>query len=190
MNLESGGRSAKPGASMATNRSYLRRPHRTALSPDQAMDLWLGPRPQDELAPFPSDEARRAAWTLHGPRLAVPSSPGRRPMAWWQYDAPIPWPGIDRERSTLYAAGLLGEEERRVLAAEWRLDFDRAQKPDFWLCLGPGEWLEGRAARRAHYRWADIPRPLIRKWTAERKRAAQTIRKLEAEAIKPSRIDV
>jgi hypothetical protein len=77
-------------------------------------------------------------------------------MAWWSYEAPIPWPGYERERSTLYAAGLLGEDEKAELEAEWRREFDRAQEPGFTICLGPGEHLEGAAARRVHFRWADI----------------------------------
>ena len=91
-------------------------------------------------------------------------------------------PGCDRERSTLHAGGLLGEEEKAVLEAEWREDFERGYDPDFALSLGPDEHLTGAAARGALYRWADIPRQLVRRWTAERKRAAQTIRKLEAAA--------
>ena len=169
---------------MATNRSYIRRPHRSRISADQEMDLWLGSGPQGEPRQFANDDARRAAWLLHGERLVgvLPSSPGRRAMAWWRYDSPIPWPGYEAERSTLYAAGLLGEEEKTVLEAEWRREFERGCDPDFVLCLGPDEHLTDAAARRALYRWADIPRQLVRQWTAERKRAAQTIHELEASA--------
>jgi hypothetical protein len=90
-------------------------------------------------------------------------------MAWWHYDSPLPWPGYDTERSALYAAGLLGEEEKAQLESEWRHDFERAANPGFVLTLSPDEHLTGAAARRAHYRWADIPAQLVRKWTAERK---------------------
>jgi hypothetical protein len=167
---------------MPTKRSYRRRPHRSRITPDQEMDLWLGSGPIGEPRQFASPEARQAAWLLHRDRLlgVLPGVPGRRPQAWWSYDSPIPWPGYDSERSTLYEAGLLGAEEAHALEAEWRAAFARAAEPGFWLCLGPGEFLEGQPAKRAHYRWADIPRELVRKWTAERKRAVQTIRKLEA----------
>jgi hypothetical protein len=133
---------------------------------------------------FASDDERRAAWIRDRDRLLAmfSSGPGRRPQAWWRYDAPtagVRWPGLDRERSTLYQAGLLDEAEKAELEADWRREFDDAQDPDFWICLGPGEILEGAAARRAHYREADIPRELIRKWTAERRRQVKTIRELE-----------
>ena len=170
---------------MPTNRSYIRRPHRSSLGPDQELDLWLGCGPRGNPVQFASDEARKAAWLLHRDRMTVPSAPGRRAQAWWRYDAPIPRHGIDRERSTLYAAGLLGEAEKAALEVAWRADFERGQDPDFEISMGPDEHLDGSAARRAHYRWADIPRELVHKWTAERKRAARTIRKLEAGSCQP-----
>ena len=148
-------------------------PLRRRLSPDQELDLWLG---SCVAGAFASDDERRAAWIRDRDRLsALFAAPGKRPMAWWQYEAPIPWPGLDRQASTLYAAGLLAESEKAELEADWRAEFDRAQEEGFWLCLGPGEQLEGAAARRAHYRWADIPRILIKRWTAERTRQTQTI---------------
>ena len=114
---------------MPTNRSYIA--PRSSLTADQEMDLWLGSGPQGEPRQFASDEARRAAWLLHRDRLAgvLLLAPGRRAQAWWRYDSPIPWPGIDRERSTLYAAGLLGEAEKAVLECEWREDFEPARQP-------------------------------------------------------------
>ncbi|MGO8918026.1 MAG: hypothetical protein ACLQJR_19150 [Stellaceae bacterium] len=169
---------------MSTKRSFLRHPYRARLTADQEMDLWLGSGPQGDPQQFAGAAARRAAWLLHRDRLAgvLPSSPGRRAQAWWQYEAPIPWPGYEAERSALYAAGLLSEEERTVLETEWRHEFERGCDPGFTLSLGPDEHLTGAAARRALYRWADIPRQLVRQWTAERKRAAQTIHELEASA--------
>jgi hypothetical protein len=169
---------------MATNRSYIRRPHRSRITADQELHLWMGGGPSGNPQQFASAETRRAAWQLHRGRLVgvLPSAPGRRPQAWWEYEASIAWPGYDRERSTLYAAGLLGEEEKAALEAEWRREFERGCDPDFVLCLGPDEHLTDAAARRALYRWADIPRQLVRQWTAERKRAAQTIHELEASA--------
>ena len=162
-------------------------PLRRRLSPDQELDLWLGPC---VAGAFASDDERRAAWIRDRDRLsALFAAPGKRPMAWWQYEAPIPWPGIERQASTLYEAGLLGDEERAELERDWRQEYDDAQDPEFWICLGPGERLEGAAARRAHYRWADIPRSLVKRWTAERKRQARTIRQLqdaaECESVLP-----
>lgn len=165
---------------MATNRSYIRRPHRTRITADQEMDLSFGAGPRGNPEPFASPEARRAAWLRHRHLLIgkLPSSPGRRPHAWWQYDSPVPWPGYEREQSTLHQADLLGDDERAALEAEWRRQFDRAWQPEFFFCGGPDDFLEGAAARRAHYRWADIPKELVKRWTAERQRAGQTIKEL------------
>jgi hypothetical protein len=80
------------------------------------MDLWLGPSPY--LAPvFDSDEQRRELWFRHRDQMMEQhGSRGRRPVAWWRYEAcELRWPGYDRERSTLYEAGLLGEAERAEL---------------------------------------------------------------------------
>jgi len=143
------------------------------------MDLWLGQCGADPV--FASPEARKAAWLLHRDRLAgvVPSSPGRRAMAFWEYDSTIAFPGPDRERSALYDAGLLGEEEAHALETEWRAEFARSWQAGFTVCLGPGEFRTGASARRAHYAWADIPKPLLKRWMEERRNATRTIRQLE-----------
>jgi hypothetical protein len=113
-------------------------------------------------------------------------------MAWWDYESPIPYPGRDYAAATLYEAGLLTEGEISELTARWREDFERAQEPGFGLCIGfakPSDpvatWLEGNAARRAHYRWAGIPRDLLKRWTAQHRHRSKTIRELE-EAAEPS----
>ena len=57
------------------------------------------------------------AWARNRDRLLAGYRHGRRPMAWWQFEAgDLRYPGYDREQSTLYRAGLLGEEERAELA--------------------------------------------------------------------------
>jgi hypothetical protein len=142
------------------------------------MDLWLGAGPLNDPQPFASAEARAAAWQRHREHLIrkLPSSPGKRPVAWWQYDSPVPYPGPDKERSALYLAGLLGAEEKVELEAEWREAFARAQRLGFMFCTGPGEVLHGEAARRALYRWSDIPAGLIRRWSTARRRNARIIR--------------
>src|SRR5262249_52527742 len=73
---------------------------------------------------------------------------------------------------------LLTPEERAELEVEWRQDFEDAQAPDFWLCVGPGENLSGAAARRAWYRDRGIPRALLKRWSAARRRRDRTVRKL------------
>ena len=57
---------------------------------------------------------------------------------------------------------------------------ERAQQPDFFHCEGPGRFLKGEPAKRAHYQWADIPRALVKQRTAQRRRRGRTIRELEA----------
>src|SRR5262245_12974140 len=137
---------------MARNRTG-----RDQLSGTTEMDLWLGPSPNLPPA-FDSDEQRRELWFRHRERLMeLLGSHGRRPMAWWRYEAgELRYPGYDRERSTLYEAGLLAEAERAELLAHWREEFDRAYDRDFFCCKGPRKFLHGAAARREHFKWADI----------------------------------
>ena len=145
---------------------------RGELNSDQELFLWLGVG-RDGF-PFENDDEARASWQRHAPRLMeLFATRGRRPMAWWWFDAPIPYPGYDLERSILYEAGLLGEQERESLISEWREEFERAQAPSFGFCAGlrpDGKdvlWLTGQAGREALYAWADIPASLIAQWRTE-----------------------
>jgi hypothetical protein len=124
---------------MPTKRLPLQRPPRGQLTASQEQELWLGPSPH--LGPLFSDaEHVRAAWFQHRARLLERhGAHGRRPMAWWAFEAPIEHPGRDRERSTLYQAGLLAEAERAELLRYWREQFDRAHDPNFFCCMGPGQ---------------------------------------------------
>ena len=125
---------------------------------------------------FASEQERQAAWMHHRDRLLAECR-HRRPLAWWAYESLLPWPGLDHERSALYAAGVLAEEERRELEVEWRREFEKAQAPGFTFCAGPGRFLKGAPARRAHYRWADVPLELVKEWTTQRRRQSRTIRR-------------
>jgi hypothetical protein len=82
---------------------------------------------------------------------------GTRPQAWWEFDSPIPFPGPDRERSTLYAANLLAENERAELLKFWREQFEQR-------LLDPNVSLD---ACEAHIEWCDMPRSLLAKWANE-----------------------
>jgi hypothetical protein len=92
---------------------------------------------------------------------------GRRPQAFWEFDSPVPFPGRDLEQSTLWRLGVFSADEKARVEARWRADFQRAQDPNFSYCLGPAEFLIGDLARKAHYKWCDIPFELVQKWSAE-----------------------
>jgi hypothetical protein len=143
----------------------------SAITPLQEMELWLGPSHHGST--FASEEEGARLWAAHRERLlSWWGTDGRRPQAWWRYDAPnIPYPGYARERSTLYEHGLLGEAEARALVADWKVEFERASQPDFFFTAGPGEILHGEAARQKHFAWADIPSALVQQWEAARQRA-------------------
>jgi hypothetical protein len=137
------------------------------LTPAQEQELWLGPNSYLG-SQFNGAEHARAVWFRHRARLLrLFGSRGRRPLAWWVFEATIDHPGYARERSTLYEANMLAEAERAELLKYWREQFDRAHGPDFFACMGPGQILEGAAARRAHFEWADIPPALVEAWIRE-----------------------
>src|SRR3954453_2700153 len=119
------------------------------------MERWSLELGDDDRRPaFNSDAERRAAWEYHREALLARERPGSRPRAWWEYDAPIRWPGYDRETVALYEAGLMSEEEIAELTPWWREQFDRSFDEHFGYTVGPGQVLYGAAARRKHYRWA------------------------------------
>ena len=160
----------EPRPPLANRRTYFvqRGPGSDRLPHAQEMLLLYGPAPEWRDA-FASIEEARVTWERYRGRLLSGKAPGRRVWAWYEFEAP---PGLrydyDRERSALYDAGLLSEGEKAALEREWRDQFDRAQRPDFGLCLGSAGWLRGDAARQAHYEWADIPQKLIAAWSAAR----------------------
>jgi hypothetical protein len=159
------------------------------VSGAELLELLLGPGHQGPA--FASEEEARAAWVRNRDCiLAVWSTSGRRPVGWWSFDAPatLEYPGYERERSSLFTAGLLGEAEAAELIAYWRHEFERTFAPSFFVCSGPGKIFRGAAARRQHCKWLDLPRELRRKWTAEHRRRSRTIRKLETAQKKPREV--
>jgi hypothetical protein len=148
-----------------------------ALGVDERWSLVLG-EASWRLA-FHTEAERREAWERHREHLLEREHAGRRPAAWWDYDSPIPRPSCrDDDARALYEAGLLSADEVAALMPEWRRHYERSHDPRFGYTLGPGEILYGAPARRALYKWAGMPRELIRKWDAERARRTKTIRKL------------
>jgi hypothetical protein len=109
---------------------------------------------------------------------------GKRPQAFWDYQAPIPEPDdCSYKPAALWAAGLLTLEERQQLQASWRAAFEEAQVRDFCVVVAPGELLKGEVARQAWYRNYGIPKTLVRRWTRERRRRDKTIRELETAPV-------
>jgi hypothetical protein len=155
-----------------------RRPKRLVdpsdITRSQEMELWLGA--PDVGSSFASEAERRRLWHEHRDRLMQYwGCHGRRPMAWWCFEAPADlYYDRECERSTLYEAGLLSEEEQAELLKYWEHEFHRCNAPGFFICLGVGKFLEGEEACMAHYRHADIPATLVEAWQqnakAERKR--------------------
>ena len=140
------------------------------LTLSELQELWLGAHPTTG-SHFRSREELVAAWEAgRAVVMRLWGSHGRRPMAWWEFDAgDLKHPGYDRERSTLWRAGVLSESERTELEAEWRREFEHAHRPDFFISTS-GEVLHGDAAVQAHLAWADVPIELAQRWAAARRR--------------------
>jgi hypothetical protein len=102
---------------------------------------------------------------MHCPVL---SRKARENIARWNYESPVPFPGLRRQRSTLYEHGLLSAAEARALVAEWHAEFKRAMQPNFFYIAGPGEIYQGVLARQKHFAWAHIPSVLVQQWEAAR----------------------
>jgi hypothetical protein len=171
---------------MPTERLPIHRSRRGRLRAGQELELWLGPSSNGSA--FRDEAELREAWTRNRDRLMQQyGHDGRRPMAWWEFEAgDLRHPGLDRERSFLFERGLLADDEKAALLRWWQAEFERSYEPDFFYTERPDEILEGARARALHYRWADIPRWLVKTWTAERKRRGKTIRKLATEAASDS----
>jgi len=155
------------------------------LSAGEAMELQYGPNPSAGSL-FSSREHLERAWQRARERLLTISNPGRRPLAFYEFEFDGHRPPYDTERSVLWRKGLLSADEKVALEAEWKAEFERAQAPDFTLNDGSDEMLVGDCARAAYYRWEDIPRELVKRWTAARRRRGRQQRASleEAAAIK------
>jgi len=97
----------------------------SALSHQQEMELWFGPR--GKTSAFANDDERKRIYFEQRDKwLRYWANNGRRPMAWWEFEAPFKYPGFNRERSTLYTAGLLGADESKQLEEYWHTEFERS----------------------------------------------------------------
>ena len=173
---------------MSTNQTPLQRPNRLGLTHDEETSLRYGDDPYRPA--FASEEERRTAWFRCRERLLMHCSHGKRPSGWWDFESPVPYPrDPDYAEATLYEAGLLAESEVAELTAYWCKEFERASSPRFMFCIGhakPGDtfasWISGEPAKKAHLKWAGVPRSLIGKWTTQRGRRSRTVRQLEKAA--------
>ena len=132
------------------------------LSAGQKMELIYGPSPSQGSL-FNSREELVQAWAACRDELLERANAGRRPAGFFEFEWDGPRPAYDVERSTLWRANQLGEEEKAALERQWKADFAEAQPDDFTLHDGDGI-LTGDRARAAHYAWADIPRELVKRW--------------------------
>jgi hypothetical protein len=128
------------------------------LTLSELQELWLGAHPTTGSC-FGTREELVAAWAAgRAVVMRLWGSHGRRPMAWWEFEAgDLRYPGYDHEKSVLYTAGKLTEAERAELEVVWREAFDQAR---------------GKSAkeRREHLAHHDVPNELIERWQGERRR--------------------
>jgi hypothetical protein len=121
---------------------------------NQLQELWIGPSHNGSL--FADRLELQTAWEKNRDTvMRLWGSHGRRPLAWYEFEADFDRPSYDRERSTLWRLGVLTPEERIELELQWRAEFETAQEKD-------------ARARREHYVWHDIPHELVAEWTTER----------------------
>jgi hypothetical protein len=152
------------GAMPVKERTPKERRHQ--LNHEQEQELWLGPTRRGSA--FADAAQAQWAWTSNRNLLMQRYARGaRRPLAWWKFESSVAWPGRDHERAALFRAEVLADDERAELVACWRAEFDKAQQDGFRFCAGLGRFLQGATARRAHYRWADIPNELVQRWSAQ-----------------------
>jgi hypothetical protein len=136
--------------------------HRAAI----LQELHLGPNRMGSV--FADREELEAAWRQYGPEVMAMMRPGRRPLGWYEFDAPKTLRlDSEREASILWRAGIVTGEERLELEQSWRVEFEQAFTRGY-----------DAKRRRERFRWADIPHELVEAWTAERKRNSKTIRRL------------
>jgi hypothetical protein len=108
----------------------------------------------------------RERWERHREQMLAQSFAGHRPPEWWLYEKGLDVPR-PREEPVLFQMGELDPAEIAELMPMWRQHFQRSLEPGFAYCRGAGNWLKGKAARRALYEWAGIPAPILERLKAE-----------------------
>jgi hypothetical protein len=143
----------------------------------------IKPPKDDRLKPWEPRPISLDRWRKHRDDImAWEKSPGHRPEEWWCYERQMERPDSEDEAGILYEMGELTEKELAFLMPFWRQHYDTAWEPDFAIyhCWGDprGDCTKGAASGREHLRWAGVPRAILEKWDAERRRRAKVIRKL------------
>jgi hypothetical protein len=138
------------------------------LDPGEALELIVGPN-SNMGSLFRTRDELRAAWERGRDELMARASPGKRPQAWWQFDAgELRHPGSERERSCLWRAGRLSAAEKVELEQLWFAEWTRCSSPKFAISLPwPNEPISGEAARRRHLELHDVPTELSKIWESE-----------------------
>jgi hypothetical protein len=135
------------------------------LTLSELQELWLGAHPTSGSC-FCTREELVAAWAAgRAVVMRLWGSHGRRPAGYYEFEYAGRRPPYDLERSTLWREDLLTVEEKAELEAWWKVEFEKAHAPDFFISTG-SEVLHGDAAVQAHLRWADVPHELARRWIA------------------------
>ena len=128
---------------MPTNRKPISRAVRYRLSFWEKLSLEYGEA--DHRPGFRSDDERRKAWMHHRSWMLARCRDGRRPQAYWDYEAPLPEPDdCSYRQAALWSAGLLSLEERHQLQASWRKAFEEAQPRDFTCVVAPARSSKAR----------------------------------------------
>src|SRR5262249_24816632 len=132
----------------------------------QELELWLDPGRSGST--FAGDATRRRAWKENRDRLMkLFANGGRRPQAWWAFEAKFKFPGFNREKSALWESGLLGAAEARELEQDWYDEFAKSLEPGFTFHDYSGHYLTGHAAHIAHLVFHDCPAALAEQWATE-----------------------
>jgi hypothetical protein len=133
----------------------------------EKMRCWLG------------DGGSEEEWIRHREfLLCCVGNSGHRPVGFWRWEIGRLPPALEVETSTLWAMGAFSDAEHSEILQRWRFEFDRSLDPHFFYCGGANMFLTGPRARKAHWRWADIPIPLLKTWLHSRKHQAAQIKQL------------
>src|SRR5262245_821768 len=99
------------GLSMPTKRRFLRRELRGAFTVDKHFELHFG-LPSGLETAFIDETDRYQTWQWYRRELLAYCRPGKRPAAWWEYEAGVEQP-VDNATAVqfLYDAGALSERE-------------------------------------------------------------------------------